>query len=713
MQLVKCEFRCHKVDNLSKLREHVMNSLVDFTISDHVDVNETFSKFNDILYKSYNACCPVKLKTISVKRANNPWLTPRLLTCMKRKHELFRLSLVNDEYKTEYKRYRNVLTSLIRNSKKEYFNNKFDACKTDIKRTWTSINSILRPTRVASRKLEIHSEGNLLSDPLGVATAFNEHYTSVAVKLANQIPKVDQCPIDYVSRCPNSFVYFPTGRYEIEQIVRSFKSKGSHISSIPSFVYKHIIDILSPIIASLVNVSVSQGVYPDILKTARVIPVFKSGDKRKVVNYRPISTLEFLNKIYEKLIFNRFNNFFRKYGIICDEQYGFLRGRSTSDAVLRYAESVYGAFNDSQYLLSVMLDFSKAFDTVDHEILQQKLFMVGIRGFTLNLVKSYLSGRTQLVSVGGKNSVPLPICTGVPQGSILGPLLFLVYINDMRKSTDLLNFIHFADDTTVFLKDKCLSNLYDTINSELEKVDRWLCANKLSLNLDKTSYMIHSNCNRNVAKQILIRDKVIKCVTNSKFLGVIIDDKFNFKDHITLVCNKISKSCGILRRLSYIIPKYVLKKIYLSLVYPYLVYCVEVWGDGSKTALSRLSVIQDRCVKLLGDSDADVVSVYRNNNLFMRSSIYNYFILIKFYQYFREDRNAHFKLLIENNQIHHKQNTRFRANECLNYPLVLKSKCFSCFVFSAVKLWNKLPIAVRNSNSAQCFKQALRKFLIC
>ena len=166
--------------------------------------------------------------------------------------------------------------------------------------------------------------------------------------------------------------------------------------------------------------------------------------------------------------------------------------------------------------------------------------------------------------------------------------------------------------------------MYDTINSELEKFDRWLCANKLSLNLDKTSYMIHSNCNKNVAKQILIRDKVIKCVTNSKFLGVIIDDKFNFKDHIALVCNKISKSYGILRRLSYIIPKYVLNKIYLSLVYPYLVYCVEVWGDGSKTALSRLSVIQDRCVKLLGDSDADVVSVYRNNNLFMCSSIYNY-----------------------------------------------------------------------------------------
>ena len=247
---------------------------------------------------------------------------------------------------------------------------------------------------------------------------------------------------------------------------------------------------------------------------------------------------------------------------------------------------------------------------------------------------------------------------------------------------------------------------------ELRKVDNWLCANKLSLNLDKTAFMIYSNKNKNIDDAIIIRDQTISRVRSTKFLGIIIDDELRFVDHIGLVCSKVAKSSGILRKLSGILPYDVLKKIYLSLIYPYLVYGVECWGASGRTAINKLIAAQNRCIKLIGrqTSPTDVSAMYVEMKLLPFTAIYEYFSVIKFFKYVILNSNNYFNNKICNLQINHSFNTRFKTNNCLNNIFFTKSKCHNSFVYQSIGLWNKLPVILRNTNSLSSFKRLLRNF---
>jgi endonuclease/exonuclease/phosphatase family metal-dependent hydrolase len=712
-QLITSKFRCHGNKNISDFRIGVTNLLFDIDMSDTLSIDDKWRVFIEKLFDAYNASCPIAVKTISVKRSLSPWITSTLLKCIARKHELYRLSKIDNSFTDEYKNYRNMLSSVIYYAKKHYYSKKFNSCINDVKKTWKSINELLCQKVKCNNVTKVSDGGTVIEDVDAIADLFNEHYVSIADRLAQVIPAVNQDPVKFVKRNDQTFVYFPTDQQEVMHVINSFKSKNSNLDSIPSFMYKHVADIISPIIAELINSSINLGTFPDVLKISRVIPIYKSGVRDKVINYRPISILDFLEKVFERIISKRITNFLNKFSIICDQQFGFRKGRSTSDALLQYAEAIYSAFDNVQYSVSVMLDLSKAFDTVDHAILLKKLELLGVRGVVLQWFTSYLSNRKQYVNVNCCNSSRLPVTSGVPQGSILGPLLFSLYINDMHACSSKLNFIHFADDTTLFMRGPNLSDLCSEINEELKLIDLWLCSNRLSLNIDKTASMVHTNKDKSSLIPLQIRGKPINLVNTTKFLGVYVDDKFNFKDHINQVCNKLSRSCGILSRLSEIIPIHALRKIYLSLVYPYLVYCVEVWGGASEAALSRLCSLQNRIVKLFDCGiGADINTVYVAQELMPLACIYRYFTSVKFFKYFKLNQSVFFRDLILENQIYHNQNTRFRANNCLNIPPVRKTKCFNSFKCSAIRIWNGLPITMRDCNTVSSFKTALRQWLL-
>ena len=296
------------------------------------------------------------------------------------------------------------------------------------------------------------------------------------------------------------------------------------------------------------------GIFPVCLKNARVIPIFKSGDAKSVKNYRPISMLPFLSKVFERLMSKRLNSFLTKSNILCSHQFGFRKNSCTSDAILEFLDNTYSSLDRKENILAVFLDFSKAFDTVNHEILLLKMNHLGIRGNMLSWFRSYLHNRRQKVFVAGHLSEAAEITMGVPQGSVLGPILFLLYINDMSRSSSLLKFVHFADDTTVFFANKCMKHVHSVMNEELIKVDEWLKSNRLSLNVSKTSYMLVShNANVNDANFISIRGNILNRVNCVKFLGVLLDDKLNFTSHVNNVATKISKSIGVIRRVSHLI----------------------------------------------------------------------------------------------------------------------------------------------------------------
>ena len=258
--------------------------------------------------------------------------------------------------------------------------------------------------------------------------------------------------------------------------------------------------ILTPL-THLVNASFSSGYYPKLLKYAKVILIYKSKSPYEVSNYRPISLLPYFDKICEKLMFKRLMNFIEENKIIYEHQFGFQKGKSTSQAILDMSTKIVNAIEKRELSCCVFLDFAKAFDTVDHTILIKKLDYYGIRGTALEWFKSYLSDRTQRVSINGELSKDREIKYGVPQGSLLGPLLFLIYINDIRFSSSILNFHLIADDTSIFLSDKNADNLENIINKELQNVSNWLIAHKLTLNLSKSNFLFINPYQRKLSIQ--------------------------------------------------------------------------------------------------------------------------------------------------------------------------------------------------------------------
>ena len=311
---------------------------------------------------------------------------------------------------------------------------------------------------------------------------------------------------------------------------------------------------ISQILTIIFNISIREGCFPTAMKQAKIIPIHKGDSVLSVGNYRPISLLPIFSKIFERLIYNRLVTFITENKILSELQFGFQKNKSTEQAVTSIVSALDQAKSEKKSSYCVFLDFAKAFDTVNHEILLAKLNHYGIQGTSNNLFKTYLSNRTQQTEINGVLSDKGIIKHGVPQGSVLGPLLFLLYINDISKSSDLLKFFLFADDTTVFYSDQTNESTEALLNRELSKVSDWLAANKLSLNVKKSNFLHfhYGKCKKPTINLELNETKVDEKVV-TKYLGVLIDNKLNWKSHIEHVKTKLSRGNGMISRIRYFV----------------------------------------------------------------------------------------------------------------------------------------------------------------
>uniref|UniRef100_A0A3Q3J5Q4 Reverse transcriptase domain-containing protein n=1 Tax=Monopterus albus TaxID=43700 RepID=A0A3Q3J5Q4_MONAL len=364
-------------------------------------------------------------------------------------------------------------------------------------------------------------------------------------------------------------------------------------------IIKSVIDGCSKPLTYIFNLSFQSGKFPNSMKIAKVIPLYKSGDRHNITNYRPISLLSQFSKILEKLFDARLDKFLDKHKILTEKQYGFRSNRSTALAITEFVEGVTSAWDNKKQTLGIFIDFQKAFDTINFEILFDKLERFGISCLVLKWIKSYLTNRRQFVSLGEHQSDFLDRVCGVPQGSVLGPKLFILYINDICNVSELLNFVLFADDTTIWASGEDLQQLLGLITVELDKVKKWCDRNKLSLNLDKTKFMLFGYGRLNRQIQVRVGDANIERVYETKFLGINIDDKICWKPHIKYIHNKLAKSISILARVKNIVDQKSLHTLYCSMFVPYLDYCVECWGNTYKSALWSLFKLQKRAIRIV------------------------------------------------------------------------------------------------------------------
>ena len=389
-------------------------------------------------------------------------------------------------------------------------------------------------------------------------------------------------------------------------------------------------------LAHLTNLSFSEGVFPSELKIATVSPLYKSKDPMVFSNYRPISLLSVFSKILERLMYNRLLIFLNECKMINKNQFGFRNNHATYMVLLIMLENIRNSLDNGECAIGIFHHFQRAFNIVHHGILLDKLYNYGIRGIALDWFSSYLSIRLQIVSYNSCETEQKKMTCGFPQGSILGPLLFLLHINDLPMVWDLFMPIFFAVDINLFCTGNKLNILVDNISLELMKIYTWVRANKLSLNIGKTNYMLFTpKCFPRTMKHIVIDVNKIEEVRQTKFLGVILDNKLIWAAHCNYICCKMSKGIGSIIKARKVFNETTLLSLYNSLVLPYISYCIHVWWKAYDTHLNNVLVLQKKVLRVI----AGVPPRTHTDNLFVQFDIfpvkklYVYTIGIVMYKY--------------------------------------------------------------------------------
>ena len=619
--------------NLEKLCEVIENDLDSF-----LNTCNSFESFLELFQEKIDESC--KLLTPRTTKRNcitNPWITRGLVNSIEKKARLYfewrescTIQCPNGNLKKLlcYKEYKQFLKHAIKRAKLMYYTNKFDESCKNPKKTWQIINELRGKTKL-SCKDDFVVDGRRITCRRVIANKFNEYFTSLASKLNEKFLSEDGLQIEplesftqYMSRSvPSSIFLEDTNPEEIVKIISDFKNGKA--SDIPIVVIKKTANLISAPLARLYNNSLREGVFPSVFKIGKVTPIYKKDNKESIENYRPVSILPIFGKIFEKIIYTRLYAFFMAKGILHEDQFGFRKGHSTTHALHKSVESISEKMKNGKHVLGIFIDLSKAFDTLDHGILLNKLENYGIRGTALALMASNLQGRSQYVSFNGTPSENLSVRYGVPQGSILGPLLFLLYMNDITNCfvDQDTNFVLYADDTNIFISGPSKEVTYLKANLVLEQVSKFMRCNLLHINMSKCCYMhfepnveYDDTCARvrpfadenDRSKAIFIDSTKIVKVSSTKFLGVIIDDKITWVPHITYLRKKLRSISGALCRIRKAMPADLYLNIYNALFESHLAYGISVWGVSIKDQSNdKLFIVQKQCIRILfGDFDA-------------------------------------------------------------------------------------------------------------
>ena len=378
--------------------------------------------------------------------------------------------------------------------------------------------------------------------------------------------------------------------------------------------------------------SLESGLVPPKFKQATIIPIYKSGPESNYSNYRPISLLPCLSKVMERVVYKQVNEFLERNEVLSRNQYGFRKKHQIQHAILKLLCNITENKEKLMDTIAIFLDIQKAFDTVSHDILLRKLEFYKFDKKSIKWFKSFLEDRTQCVKINSTRSRYRNVKIGVPQGSVLGPLLFLIYINDLDIAANFEN-IYFADDTVMTLGNDNSSELYEIANRELEKVSNWFLSNRLALHPGKTRY-IYFNPPRKYKenepmKLILNKTHLIRVgehypEKSFKYVGVYLDENLKFQDHLNKVHQKVTQNSHILYSNRYSIPKSMRITLYHALIEPYFRYCLAIWGGASKSLMQKLVDLQKKIVRFINLKryNSHTEDLFKTNNILPIDTVY-------------------------------------------------------------------------------------------
>ena len=634
-----------------------------------------------------------------------PWFSLGIRNSIKRRDNLHKRYIkANDidaknEYFRQYKELRNRIVTLCRVSKKAYYHKYFNDNANNIKNTWKGIKQIININNKRSNQVSsLLLNNEVITDTKLIANSFNEYFCTIAEKLQSRIYHAKQNFRDYLTNSnSHSFFIGPTNSTEILSIIDNLSSnKASGPHSIPNELLHTIKYNIAEPLGNIINLSFEKGIYFENLKISKTIPFFKEkGSSLNCTNYRPISLLSNINKIIEKLMHERLYNFLNMHNCIYENQFGFRKKHSTDHALISITEDIRDALDNNRIACGIFIDLQKAFDTVDHDILLSKLEHYGIRGTSNDWFRSYLSNRKQFVEIDGQKSDELVLKYGVPQGSVLGPLLFLIYINDLNKAIKYSRVRHFADDTNLINSNTSPKKLQKQLNLDLKNLCNWLKANKISLNASKSELLIfrHPNKRINYDFKIKIDGKKIIPSLFVKYLGILIDCHLNWGFHCNVLSTKLSRAIGMLTKIRHYVPSELLRTIYFGIFSSLLSYGCQVWGQVRNRHICRLERLQNKAIKVINFANFRESSLphYRTSKILKLADI----IKIQNFLFVFEDIKGNLPKALSNTfqltRDRHSYNTRNAAKYTVCIPKVNTTVYgIRCIKFQSSQIWNFL-----------------------
>ena len=626
----------------------------------------------------------------------------------------------NENVNLLYKVFRNRVNRELKKSKKNYYTKYLEDNNNNSKKIWEGIKSIINiknPKGTSIDQLKVNNK--TIDNPKEIAEEVNTFFTKIGPNTEKEIPHNPVIkPENYLkNRNQHNFIFANITNEEVIDIISELENKSPGPQSIPINLLKLIADLIINPLCNIITNSLITGIFPDALKISKVIPIHKGNSSEEVNNYRPISLLSIFDKIIEKLVHKRLYTFLEQHSILYHNQFGFRKNNSTTYALLQITEKIKESIDKRKFGCGIFIDLRKAFDTVNHSILLKKLEHYGIRNTVYKWFESYLSNRRQYVFVNGESSSISNITCGVPQGSVLGPLLFLIYINDLPNISEILNFYLFADDTNIYYEAETTEELEIVINKELKKLHTWLIVNRLSLNIEKTNFVIFHPYNKPVKHKITlkIQKKAITEKDHVKYLGIMIDSGLTWQSHIDLVSKKISRAIGMLYKIRPFVNKQTLIMLYYSLIFPHINYAIEIWGSSQEINLNRILILQKRALRMISHLDIRLenFAFCPSDPLFYKHNIHkvhDIFILriAKFiYNCLTKNTPANFHQWFKETSLIHNHNTRSKYVD-----INISTTTRTLFVPSArttyyglkltkvqgPKIWNKSPASIRVEN---------------
>ena len=543
--------------------------------------------------------------------------------------------------------------------------------------------------------IKLFSENTIITDPDKLVNTFGSHFSLVVhIKLHSHFGQNLSLPCTLPVMNPHTFFFRPVSELQLITIFNKLKNKTSIGNDGLSFqLMKQIKYYIIPPLTHLINYSLESGSFPNILKISHVVPLLKSGDPLDIDNYRLITLVSSLSKIMERVIYDQLSGFIEKYNILTPCQHGFRDGKSVETASVHLLNTIYSNLDKGKYVVTLQFDLSKAFDTLEVDYISSKLFNLGIRGNILDWIHSYLTNRQMIVRIGTHFSEEFNVSRGVPQGSVLGPLLFILYVNDLPKYIKSGTLTMFADDSTITVADSDTDMLYKKIANVLDEFSAWCDRNKLILNSSKTTHINFYN------RKPCILDNFKFC-TKSKFLGIVLDADLSWQSQIDQVCKKLNQAYFAILQMKNIFDIKALLNIYYALAYSHISFSIMCWGMA--TEMNRVFICQKKIIRVIYNLKPWESCKYsfETHKVLTTPSIFIYKCLcfVK--------RNGH---LFDRVSSQHKYTTR--SSDLLvpshNSTLFEKSPYYCC-----IKLYNSLPLELKNVNNFNFYKRRVKTILL-